>query len=405
MRALMAMLLLLSCDRIQSPSISSDRTASSRITYDPYASVDWSLDVRLKTQLHDHVMTNESRIRDYDEAGYDVVSLMDYSGVPSLPYTWRERRWPPQDWLSQEFLSSFENIDFLIPNGEEVRLRHMTSPLLAEYIEYFNPARRSGKSANHYSTQSELTKLIADKGGLPILAHPWYSTSLYDMRTAAPHAMEIYNAYGKAKFELGILPTDPNALLTANWDYWLADNPRLFGVAVNDWFGPFSTEGAPAWVIDSGKTIVIAKQANLESFRSAMRLGAMLAIRDFGKDKDRYPVIDMISVERNTITIQTTGAVTWISAGVVVGRGNTLDLGELLASAGYVRAEISDANGSIVYTEPWSLGSIKAAEPGFSAEWLLVGGGLLLASHLGRRSAARFTRAVGGRGVRLSEAA
>ena len=159
-----------------------------RIAANPYADTDWQHDIRLKAQFHDHVKTEPARILAYDQAGYDVVSLMHYSGSAWLENSWKERRWPPADWLSPDLLDNLQNIRFFISNAEEVGPQHFLSPFLTEYIEYLPPGSAGEKQPYQYSSVNEGMELIRSLGGLPFLAHPidcCRSVSGY-------HAVEIY---------------------------------------------------------------------------------------------------------------------------------------------------------------------------------------------------------------------
>ncbi len=122
---------------ITQPADITQTTYLLRVYHNPYAEVDWQHDFRLKTQLHDHVGVSPDRIVAYDSAGYDVVSLMTYSGVASLSYSWHLRHWPPDAWLPSSVLGSLHNIKFFIPNGEEVGYCHLTSALMTTYIAKF----------------------------------------------------------------------------------------------------------------------------------------------------------------------------------------------------------------------------------------------------------------------------
>ncbi|MCZ6803923.1 MAG: hypothetical protein O7D86_08320 [Proteobacteria bacterium] len=134
------------------------------------------------------------------------------------------------------------------------------------------------------------------------------------------------------------------------------NDPTIYGVAVNDWFGPFSrSETLTQETRDSGKTIVLAKEATLESFRTGVEAGAMLAVKDLGAVKDQVPVIHSIDLNADIVTIQTNGNVTWISNGEVVGTGKSYNVTELSFHSRYLRAEITNTEGSTVYTQAWGV--------------------------------------------------
>jgi hypothetical protein len=300
------------------------------------------------------VATDAQKIAAYDRAGYDVVSLLHYSGAPHLALAWTERRWPPEDWLPKELLAGLENIRFFIPSAEEVAPQHVVSPFLTQYIEYWYPSSPREKQPYHYQTTNEAIQLIHSFGGLAFLAHPIDCCR----HLTGYHAVEIYNAHPAYQFWIGKEPADRNASMLAFWDEKLLDNPTLYGVAVNDWIGPGHPEFLLSYsptIMDSGKTIVISHEATPASFRQAVEAGAMFAVKDIGETKDQFPHIQSMSVSADVIAIDTTDRVTWISNGQVVGSGPLFDTSLLPPSARYLRAEIHNADGSTVYTQPWAI--------------------------------------------------
>jgi hypothetical protein len=327
--------------------------AQPTIARDPYAEVDWATDVRLKAQFHDHTYASEQRIQAYDAAGYDVVSMFDYSGNYTVPYAWTERRWPPEAWMDPGFLASLVNIDFLIPSAEEVAYGHLTSPFLTEFIDRWDPATYPEPQPWHYFSTQQGIDLIAELGGMPVLAHPWGAPELWD-DLERYHALEVYNAHGPAAFRLGNVTYDLSSDLAPFWDLELSEARHVFAVAVNDHWGPWNTGlGIGLDVRDSGKTIVISHDTTPAEFRDAFERGAMFAVKDLGLFKDQYPVVSAILADASSITIFTADSVTWIADGEIVGSGTLLPLAWLPESAHYVRAEISNSDGSIVFTQPF----------------------------------------------------
>jgi hypothetical protein len=336
-------------DPLQSP------TGDLRIYRNPYGDVDWSKDLRLKAQHHDHVARTFALplITAYDAAGYDVLSLMDYSGKPSVFYSLRERPWPPERWIPQSILAALVNIKLFVPNAEEIGSNmHATSPFLTTYIE----GAPTGAPIEpwQYRDVGDLLRLVHASGGLMCLAHPFaYSYEhLEGLR-----CVEIYNAFAEAaKTEMPGNPLqtyDGNAALLANWDRALQRNQDILGIAVNDHFGPgiHATTTLLPQVLDSGKIIVLAKAATLVEYRSAFERGAFLAIRDQGIVKDRYPTIFSISVGATFVSIESNGNVAWKNGTSVVADGPVLNLAGLPANTKYVRAEITANDGSIVFTQ------------------------------------------------------
>lgn len=331
-----------------------------RIYRNPYSQVAWQTDQRLLAQHHDHNGASAARLMAYDDAGYDVVPLMDYSGAPEQPGALKARLWPAENCVAASTLAKFKNIQLLIPDAEEsgIGQRHYTSPFLTDYIQYSDGAPADDPSPK-YSSEAELVSLIQSHGGLPIKAHPWYPTAEL---ISGPDAfgMEIYSAYIAAKRFEGVpefISEDRNEKLLAGWDAALASGRWWVGLAVNDHYGPYSSPAStdPA-IRDSGKILVLARDATLPEYRNAFERGAFFAIRDNGVTKGDYPTINSIVVGADTIAVDASGAteVRWISSGRVIGSGPTLQFTAFPARAVYIRAEVF-GQAQVVYTQPFVL--------------------------------------------------
>ena len=335
-----------------------------RVYHNPYANVLWETDFRLKTQLHDHVGASPAGIRAYDSAGYDIMSLMQYSGVASLAYTWRERHWPPQKWLPANLLQSLAHIKFFIPNGEEVGYFHVVSPLMTSYIakyepEYdsvFKPWNYGGPTTDWVPGSQEEISLVKSLGGFAIVAHPFDAW----MNFATLHdydGIEMYSAYVAYKQWEGLNPffaNDRNVDMEANWDRALALNDRVVGIAVNDHFGP-DNMSVPPRIRDSGKIIVLAHGTTYDAFAAALRAGEVLAVRDVGDIKDRFPQIVAIQVSDRDLRVATDGDITWVANGKPFKTGAVLEITNIPAGSTYVRAVIKNSDSSAVYTQAFSI--------------------------------------------------
>jgi hypothetical protein len=317
-----------------------------RIYHNPYAEVNWESDVRIKAQHHDHVAVNSTLLQAYDAAGYNAVSLMDYSGNPALPYAWRERIWPPEKWIPQTFLAKLSNVRILIPNAEEVvdETTHVTSPFLTTYVERLLPGQ--AKQPWHYESAVELFDLIRNGGGLPCIAHPWEPGKSFG-EFSGTFCIEIYSAFAEARKrqgDAGFL-RDRNEIMVQNWDRVLDINQSVLAIAVNDHFGPGTREFAPPEVLDSGKIVVLARSATLEDYQDAVLRGAF-----FGAKKDSFPIVHSIAVEHSAVFIDTPGTVRWISGGRPIHEGSLLEYSKLPPNSRYVRAEITQGD-AVVYTQ------------------------------------------------------
>lgn len=323
-----------------------------RIYESPYADVDWANDRRLKAQHHDHIGTRPSRIPAYDRAGYDALSLMDYSGNTELPHALTYRLWPPEQWVPSSVSSTLVNVKFFIPNAEEVGgEQHASSPFLTQYIEWYRQG--SGpKQSWQYTSMDEMFALIRSGGGFPCLAHPWrYAYERYE----GSFCVEIYSAYSAAQAVEPGATENGNQLLLQRWDIALALNQRIWGIAVNDHYGPYLPVGSVAEEIrDSGKIIVLSRAATLDAYREAFARGAILAVRDIGSIKDRYAAIRSIEVGDTFVHIEAQGTVRWVANGFTLATTATLDYESLPPNVRYVRAEV-ESGGTVVYTQAFTV--------------------------------------------------
>lgn len=323
---------------------------------DPYGSVSWSTAWWAKIQLHDHAGVDTLRLRAYDVAGYGALAPMTYSGFDSLPYSWRERRWPEAGWIPGTFRSGLTSVKLWFPNAEEVGFAHILSPFAVAYLR-----RSLGADEPGYRSTQECVDMVSAAGGFPILAHAWTVPKL-PRQLRGLYGMEVYNAFAEYRRivarDSAFIAVDANAQLVAIWDTLLSLNPRTRGVAVNDHYGPDNrSSGLPSSIRDSGKTLVIADGVDFESLRLAIARGSLFAVRDLGLTKDVFPRLDSLRVQGGAIEVfGPTGPVRWIGAGQVVGTGARLPLGDLAPGLKYVRAEVGTWPGSVLYTQAFGLG-------------------------------------------------
>jgi hypothetical protein len=332
-----------------------------RVYHDPYAGVDWNADRRLIAQFHDHVQTRIANIELYDDAGYDLISLFHYSGMPNDPAFWTEPRWPVEPWLPAGYLGTLESIEQFYPGNELVAEWHITGLFLPEYVEYWDPEVDPVRGPHQYQTDQELIDRVLERGGYPVLAHPWASTSKF-AHLVGLHGVEVYSAFAQMNLVTGVTSYDQNLLMRKVWDDQLERDPQTYGLAVNDWHGPFcTTEGCEAHpeVKDSGKVELLARSSAYADVEDAFGRGAMFAVQDLGRPKLSYPRIGAVQVSSSSILVITgAGRVEWISHGRRVASGARLELDDLPADARHVRAEVHGDDGSIVFVQPFWLAPV-----------------------------------------------
>lgn len=344
------------------------------VTNNPYAGVTWATTLRCQTQTHDHINT-AGMVQAYDTAGYCGVTFMDYSGGYATDGTcigWcGERYWPATDFGAPA-INTLTNVKLYLPGAEEIGLlasgsqsAHVGSPFMTAYLEGYGcatcgpggtavPAVPAG---TRYTDSQQLIDLVNANGGWSVLNHP----AGWDLSRFK--AVEVFNNYHQLRDEKN--GTTQVATMRAIWDTHLdMRSARIWGVAVNDHYGPnvvpgtvdAATPALTATNIDRGKIQVFTADYALATVQAAFEAGAFVAVNDNAATKGAYPQITGVTVSAASIVIATQDAATvrWYSRGLLVGTGNTLSLA-LPPSLRYVRAEIEDTAGRVVYVQPFEL--------------------------------------------------
>jgi hypothetical protein len=278
--------------------------------------------------------------------------------------------------------------------GNTVETIHMTAVGLTNYFEgegcdacsAFGPNTYAVRNNNPFSlaenrivrgttsytgTDDFITK-VHDIGLNIVLNHPAHSVpSTYDARDF--DAMEMYNGFFSMEDE-GDVPGTPCAQndniaeMRAVWDHQLQNkSARIWGTSVSDWAGTWQTRGIrinPCWPLstdqnmDRGKLEMFLTAYNLTSWLEAFDKGAFVAIVENNATKSTYPKLDNVVVTSVSISLSTIDddeTVNWIGNGASVGTGWIIDLTDLGVGLKYLRAEISDGAGRVVYTQPFEI--------------------------------------------------
>jgi len=334
---------------------------SYRVSYNPYEGVDWDEGIRCLTQFHDHVVSAtryERFLNPYEEAGYNAVAPLHYSGDPSHSKAWRKRYWPVSDYVDSassdsELLQRYCHLKLLIPGAEEIGFHHLLSPFISDYIEKWDGA--GPKYPFHYESVQACIDRIREQGGLAVIAHPWEPLKHYDTYSDF-QAIEIYSGYSHHKFSIGEREDDNSRFLKV-WDHLLrTKSTRIWGIGVNDWFGPGREdlrEKYPAH-LDTGKTVVLIEDWTLDSLRKSFEKGALFAVKDLGIIKGEVPIIDRIEVNEDRVRIVADSEILWIADQTTLATGEVLSLSTLPSDLEYVRAQVRNATGE-VFVQPFSL--------------------------------------------------
>ena len=314
------------------------------------------------SQHHDHLDTIASRYHSYDQAGYEVVVTMGYSGVASLAYSWNQRITFPAIASTNASLTiapevnSYINLKLFIPGMEEVGYEHLTSPFLNTYISKKEQKFPSQNPWQYESTQ-EAINLIKDLGGLAVVAHPNKPIKYYYDLEDFSH-LEIYSANPAFKLNSGGIFEDKNVHFQKVWDFILTNkSSKIWGIAVNDHIGPYRNKLKPQYpeIVDSGKTLVLLKEKTLIAYYKSFEAGSFFAVRDWGRQKNQYPEIQSIEVSDISIRIETNASnIVWKFCDQTLQRGEQLLLQELPQGLNYIRAEVNNDFGT-VFIQPFSI--------------------------------------------------
>ena len=395
-----------------SPAVGGNRLYTQ---HNPYGSVNWSTTLKCQAQHHDHILSG-SMMNNADDDGYCAVTWLDYEGGCDISDAtewvddgeinpdpgqikgfWGYKRWPPTDHGAPAVPGIFTSLKFYIPGAENVGFSytgahiHTYSLGMLDYIDSegcgptnCNPASQSPSGTScagveqSYNTAQGMLDRISALGGTPILAHNGGGLSYQRLP-----AVEIFNNL----FAL----EDQGDADTANVDAYMAGwdglNDRegggIWGTSVNDRYGNSNAQvGSPASTstcapnctgvdgntfgaadIDRGKLEVLLPTYNYQSYLAAFRDGASFAIVENNATKSAYPNVTEIGILGNVITITTVAdseTVTWVSNGASIVGGNSfsLDLSTLPLTTTWVRAELDDGAGRILYTQPFSIRTI-----------------------------------------------
>src|SRR5690606_25997113 len=146
--------------------------------------------------------------------------------------------------------------------------------------------------------------------------------------------VEVYSGYAEAMRHQGreeYVAVDRNAVLLGKWNEILSVDQYVIGIAVNDHTGPYlSTDVIPPRIRDSGKVIVMAREAEPAAFREAFERVAIISVRDMGEIKDQYPRVLDITVGSSSVIVSVDrGRVVWVGREGVILEGEELPFSSL----------------------------------------------------------------------------
>jgi hypothetical protein len=288
--------------------------------------------------LHAHTTHSESELTPpsladhYERAGYDVLAITDH---------WVRTVEPSTEQL-------------LVVPGTELDAA-MGKPGHEAHVLGFGLEADPPGPGSEFPTLEETVAWIQEAGGVPYLAHPYWSGLRADQFVGCEGllGLEVYNA--GCELEVG------RGFAGVHWDDVLeADGHPWFGIATDDSHHPGLDSGL-AW------TWMRADDRTQEAVLEALRTGAFYG--------STGPAIEELTVQEGVVEVRTTPARSVVlmtgrtrGASVNAGRsgyshrGEVLDRGEDGAitaarlsaprQAPYGRIEVTDENGGRAWTNP-----------------------------------------------------
>jgi hypothetical protein len=292
----------------------------------------------LRCALHAHTTNSDGElapsllVRHYDRAGFDVLAITDH---------WVRTLEP-----STERLLVLPATELDASMGEPGREAHVLG---------FGIASDPPEPGSEFPSLSETVSWIEDAGGVPYLAHPYWSGLRVDEFAGCKGlvGLEVYNA--GCELEVG------RGFAGVHWDDVLeADGRVWFGIAADDSHHPVF-DSSLAW------TWLKAPDRTPEAVLEALRGGAFYS--------STGPAIEELSAEDGVVEVRTTPARSVVlmtgrtrGASVNAGRPGYSYRGEVLdrsadggitaarlsapRQAPYARLEVSDRNGGKAWTNP-----------------------------------------------------
>ncbi len=328
----------------------------------PYATVDWEKDGRYKTNFHTHTTRSDGCLNPhevvdrYHKLGYSVLALTDHNEV-TYPWT-RFSTLSPSAGSVKNLAANRLETDSLAYQDREPDALNMTAVQGNELSRHHH---MGSYFTDHNGTQTaeESLDAVSAKDGLAVLFHPgrykqpveWY-VALY-RKYPCLVGLEVFNQGDRY----------PNDRKT--WDAILTDlmpDRPVWGFSNDDLHSRAH--------LGRNWAVLLLPDRSESQVRRAMERGLFYFVHaPQGHEGPPPPIIRRIVVDaaRASITLAVSGEarVEWISRGEVIHRGATLNLAQLPAVDGYVRAEVrAPEGGPVAGTQPFGIRRRTPAIPG-----------------------------------------
>jgi hypothetical protein len=293
--------------------------------------------VWLRCALHAHTTNSDGElpprflVRHYASAGFDVLAITDH-------------------WVRTEEPSTER---LLVLPSTELNAR-VDDPGLDAHVLALGIETAPERPSDGFPTLAETVAWITDKGGVPYLAHPYWSGLRAESfeRCQGLVGVEVWNA--GCELEVG------RGLSAVHWDDALDAGARLLAIATDDSHHPgFDSAYASTWVR--------ARERSPAAVLAALREGAFYSssgpeIKELGVDGGTVEVrcsparrVTLLAGRRRGSCVGT-GRLAYTVRGEVLERdGSGAVLAARLAlpaGVSYARLEVLDAAGRTAWTNP-----------------------------------------------------
>lgn len=391
--AVLAIVMILPLSAV--PASAEDASIEKNYTIaNPYETVDWDSWNAYKTQLHCHTNASDgaSSIADtvegYYAAGYDILALTDHM---TLGVQWDQK----PEVVSLMRLVKYQRTGFseLIPLTSERRQEILTGvgrngrPMLevttgvelngavpqnSHINGYFSDYGQGliGIDGDYETPAAEVGK----RGGITFLDHLGDYTHAGDENDPEISKDDLYvRKFSKIFLDNpSCLGTGINSAqdIQTKWDRVLYDEilQKTIPYGVVPWSFSFSDSHSDTIEqVDRAFTVHMMKELTVPALRKSMEDGTFFCIcrsarAEMGDDwlgKGAYPEVSRITVDQDedkiTISAANYEKIVWVSNGVEIAEGASIDLDDYSDSVGcYVRAYIQGP-GAVCYVQPFAL--------------------------------------------------
>jgi len=367
----------------------------------PYANVDWDSFGQYKTQLHVHSSASDGEytIRElvelHYELGYDILAITDHATV-GVPWDQAPRIVPylrllqvlgiiginnPRDVLTSERRQ--EILDGIGRDGRGMLeitggIEHKGVAILAE--SHVNSFWAGDYGQGMIGINGDFRTPIAEvhrRGGISFINHPGRITGAQDMTAAQAQEFYALDSFWASRFAALFLDFDSLVgVEVIGKDDRETHNDRilydtllqlLIPHGVTPWLFT-NSDGHRTGEFDRAFTVHLLEEKTEANLRHSMENGEFFSVARYawpefgdryGRRDGNHPQVSRISVNETTYTITIEADyydnVVWVSNGVEIATGTTLNLANYSDEIGvYVRAYLTGPGG-ILYVQPFTV--------------------------------------------------